>query len=40
MIGHAGDLTDGGTRTLAWADQADAQDDDGRKAIASIEVAS
>jgi hypothetical protein len=35
-IGHDGDLGDGGDRTLCWADEADAANDDGAKAIASI----
>jgi hypothetical protein len=35
-IGHDGDMEDGGTRTLCWADEADAVNDDGAKAIATI----
>ena len=35
-IGHDGDLTDSGDRTLAWASQDDAIDDDGSSAVASI----
>jgi hypothetical protein len=35
-IGHAGDLSDGGDRTLVWADEAASVDDDGARAIASI----
>jgi hypothetical protein len=29
-------MEDGGTRTLCWADEADAVNDDGAKAIATI----
>lgn len=37
VIGHAGDLTDGGDRTLCWRDEASAaHDDDGENAIAVI----
>ena len=35
-IGHAGDITDGGQRTLVWADEADAEGDDGSQAVAVI----
>lgn len=35
-IGHDGDLSDHGDRTLAWACDADATDDDGARAIAAI----
>lgn len=35
-IGHSGDLTDGGDRTLAWADEAASENDAGQKAVASI----
>ena len=34
--GHDGDLTDGGDRTLVWACEADATDDDGARAVATI----
>lgn len=33
---HDGDLTDGGDRTLVWADEASSLDDDGANAVASI----
>ena len=35
-IGHPGDLKDGGDRTLCWASEDDARDDDGQRAIAMI----
>jgi hypothetical protein len=36
MIGHPGDIEDGGERTFVW-DAADlAEDDDGSKAVAMI----
>ena len=35
-IGHAGDLSEGGDRTLAWASHEDSVDDDGRQAVGSI----
>ncbi len=35
-IGHDGDLSEGGDRTLAWANEADSINDDGKNAIASI----
>ena len=35
-VGHDGDLTDGGTRTLVWECEADSVDDDGARAAASI----
>lgn len=38
-IGHDGDLSDGGDRTLAWSCDADAIDDDGARAVASIRLA-
>ena len=37
-IGHDGDLSDGGDRTLCWASAEDAADDDGARAVASIVV--
>lgn len=33
---HDGDLTDGGDRTLVWADESSSVDDDGANAVASI----
>jgi len=38
-IGHDGDLIDDGDRTLVWACDEDAFDDDGANAIASIRYA-
>ena len=35
-IGHDGDLSDGGDRTLCWRDEESSEDDDGARAIASI----
>lgn len=35
-IGHDGDLTSGGDRTLCWACEEDSEDDDGARAVASI----
>jgi hypothetical protein len=35
-IGHDGDITDGGDRTLCWADEDSSQNDNGAKAVASI----
>jgi hypothetical protein len=35
-IGHDGDLTGGGDRTLCWASEDDAENDDGARAVASI----
>lgn len=35
-IGHDGDLSDGGDRTLCWADEEASIDDDGQTAIAVI----
>lgn len=35
-IGHDGDLSDGGDRTLCWADEASSVNDDGARAVASI----
>ena len=34
--GHDGDLEDGGDRTLVWANEPDSEDDDGKRAVASI----
>lgn len=39
-IGHDGDLTGGGDRTLVWSCEADSIDDDGGNAVASIVEAS
>lgn len=36
VIGHDGDLTEGGDRTLCWASWEDAEDDDGARAVCSI----
>ena len=37
-IGHDGDLTSGGDRTLCWSSAEDAENDDGARAAASIVV--
>jgi hypothetical protein len=37
-IGHDGDIGDGGERTLFWASEEDAENDDGAKAAGSIRV--
>lgn len=36
VIGHDGDLSDGGDRTLCWRDDDEAVNDDGANAIACI----
>lgn len=36
-IGHDGDCSDGGPRTICWADEASGVDDDGQRAVATIE---
>ena len=36
VIGHDGDLSDGGDRTLCWRDDDSAVNDDGANAIATI----
>ncbi len=36
VVGHAGDLGEGGDRTLVWASADDAQDDPGAKAFCVI----
>ncbi len=36
VTSHDGDLSDGGDRTLCWADDAAAVNDDGANAIATI----
>ena len=38
-IGHDGDLTDSGDRTLCWADEPSSINDDGARAVASIRLA-
>jgi hypothetical protein len=35
-IGHDGDIAEGGERTLCWRTEADAENDDGARACASI----
>ena len=36
VIGHDGDISDGGDQTLVWASEELAQNDDGSRAAASI----
>ena len=36
VIGHDGDLENGGDRTLVWENEKDAYNDDGKNSIASI----
>jgi hypothetical protein len=36
VIGHDGDLENGGDRTLVWENEKDSENDDGKNAIASI----
>lgn len=36
VIGHDGDLSNGGDRTLVWENEKDAYNDDGKNAVASI----
>jgi hypothetical protein len=38
VVGHPGDITDGGDRTLVWLTEDDADGDDGQHAIAQIVV--
>ena len=38
-IGHAGDLEDGGDRTIAWRSAEDAEGDSGARSIAAIHEA-
>lgn len=38
-IGHDGDLSDGGDRTLIWENEEDSLNDSGYKAVASIRKA-
>ena len=35
-IGHDGDISEGGERTLCWSSQEDSIDDDGRRTCCSI----
>lgn len=37
-VGHDGDLERGGDRTLCWASEADARDDDGARALCKIKT--
>lgn len=37
-VGHPGDISEGGERTLVWADAEAADGDDGSRAIAEIRV--
>lgn len=39
VVGHDGDLSDGGDKTLIWADEESAADDPGANAIGSIRMA-
>lgn len=38
LVGHDGDLTDGGDRTLFWASSSDADNDDGARAVGEIRL--
>lgn len=38
-IGHDGDLSEGGDKTLFWASEEDAENDDGARALGSIRSA-
>lgn len=38
VVGHSGDLADGGDRTLIWASAEDAEDDDGTNAVGEIRL--
>jgi len=38
-IGHDGDLSNGGDRTLFWADEKDAENDDGANALGEVRKA-
>lgn len=38
-IGHDGDISEGGERTLVWQDEDDAENDDGSRACAVIRAA-
>jgi hypothetical protein len=35
-IGHDGDLSEGGDRTLCWRTEADSVDDDGKRSVCAI----
>jgi hypothetical protein len=35
-IGHSGDISDGGERTLFWSSESDSVNDDGEKSAGSI----
>ena len=37
-IGHSGDLSDGGDRTIIWETEEDSINDDGAHAVASIRI--
>ena len=37
VIGHDGDLSNGGDRTLVWENEKDSENDSGKNSIASIE---
>lgn len=37
-IGHSGDLSDGGDRTLCWPNEASSVDGDGQRAVCSIGI--
>ena len=37
VIGHDGDLSTGGDRTLVWENEKDSENDSGKNSIASIE---
>lgn len=36
FAGHDGDLSEGGDRTLVWANEAASEDDDGARAVAEL----
>lgn len=38
-IGHAGDIAEGGERTLVWRTEEESRDDDGARAVCEIKVA-
>lgn len=37
-IGHSGDISEGGERTLCWIDEETSKNDDGSRACCSIQV--
>jgi len=39
VVGHDGDISEGGDRTLVWATEADSVDDPGTRASATIRTA-